>query len=219
MTRSAWAACAVLMWPLDAAASEVDHAETLPTWTIGAGIDFAGPSIGGASGAAGLGYAGPLLPSTTASLLIERRIAHPLWLIGRLRGGYDRTVHEDNGYVGRAESLSGEGAIGLRVVFTPDDPFQFSTFGLLGVGYARSRYEPSTVGEARAWNAGLDLGFALDRELIEGLGLRLGVVVGEVGYASARTSYFDGLTTRDGESSTWSAALSLSPSIELRYSF
>ncbi len=226
MTRMAWAACAALVWPLDAAASEPPPDEPLPTWTIAAGVHFEGPTIGGATiggagpgaGAGGLGYAGPLMPSMRASLLLERRIAHPLWLIGRVSGAYDSTVWDD-GDSGRLESMVLEGAIGLRLVFTPDEPFQFSTFGLLGGGYARQESGPPGA-RARAWRAGLDLGFAVDREIIEGLGARLGVIVGEVAYTSTRFSYVDAMATYDTNSSTsWSAALSLSPSLELRYSF
>ena len=194
-------------------------------WTLAAGLTalFAGNGLGGQS------TANPLL-----SLMVERRLTHRLWLLATVLGGYaatDQDVEVTGGLDG-AVPLSGDtvhygGALGARWVVTPDSPFRFSLLLTAGASHQRSDYEstdleavPAGTYQGRTTLIGAQAGVALDRELIDGLGVRLAATVARAGWSTSRSVTDAGSLGRsDSESEGYTAELTLSPSFELRFSF
>jgi hypothetical protein len=184
-----------------------------PNWSLGAGIDFSGPQLGG-QGVGGLASA---TTDPRMSVMLERRVAEPLWLLMKLSGSYarHRELSTTSGQPA-SRTYAGAGALGVRVVFTPDEPFQVSMFSTLGLSLGRSTLDQS---KARSWAAAMQLGLALDRELIENLGVRLATVLATASYARSDYEQLQGGVLTNTSSDGWGAAVTLSPSIELRFSF
>jgi len=212
--------------PPDAAARPGSPERRLPSWSLGAGIALGGPS-------AGIGV--PTGSDPSLSLMLERRLTRPLWLMAKAIAGYSTTdqagatfgtttelppIHGTTALVG--------GALGVRYVFTPDAPFQFSTFTTVGASHQGSGYAPKgkTPGfEGAKYDASnntvaAQLGIAIDRELIEGLGLRLSTIVGYAGWSKATQEVDLGPgEPKKQESEGFLGGVTLAPSIELRFSF
>ncbi|MFN7134225.1 MAG: hypothetical protein ACK4N5_19255, partial [Myxococcales bacterium] len=133
------------------------HANVLDgdsNWSVsfGLGASLLGrpsaPALGPQSIAASTDARG--LPPTTLSLLAERRLTGPLWLLARAEaghssrgGGLDSPPPEILSFSGVTTSASSEesfagGSLGLRYVFNPGGRVELSTFGLGGAGYGRN---------------------------------------------------------------------------------
>ena len=183
--RGAAQLCAAFVLFICGEANAEEEEPFYPTWSLGAGLELSGP---------GAGAVRPLL-------LAERRIGHEVWLLARLTGYYHKTS-------GGVRTGGGEGALGLRYVFTPDEPFQFSTFGAAALAYRGQR----VVGaDSDAWQGSVFGGVAVERELIEGLGLRLSTVLAKAGYVRE--------TSNGYEYAEWNAQLRFNPSLEMRFAF
>jgi hypothetical protein len=79
---------------------------------------------------------------------------------------------------------------------------------------------PAGTFEARTTLIGAQAGVALDRELIDGLGVRLAATVARAGWSTSRSVTDAGSLGRsESESDGYTAELTLSPSFELRFSF
>jgi hypothetical protein len=205
-----------------AAATERAEEDPLPRWAehdwrIAVGVGLPGFVVGAGAGP-GVGVLSPGVALTAGSIFLERRIVRPLWLLVGGSISYARSELEGPGGPLESRAIAGRGALGARFAITPDEPFELSTFATVGALGAQSKSEPQGAGE----QIGVDgnLGLALDRELIDGLGLRLSVVVGQIAWSRVRTTFVLAPgNVQTNESDHVAGGLALLPTLELRFSF
>ncbi|MDP2272366.1 MAG: hypothetical protein Q8K32_16645 [Archangium sp.] len=214
---------------------------TLPAWNVGAGLGFffGGPSFGfgslsGLSGLAGLSsntvYV-PLQPQFT--VLVERRLSERLFLTFQAAATYganqDDTASELKGH-----NLNLAGAFGVRRVFNPRGVIEVSWFGNAGVGYTNNEsrgfslsFDAATASYVQTLNiyrshtfsVGAVTGLTLERELIEGLALRLSSSIIGFSYGQGKATTTTPETKVDRKNHVVDVGLRFSPTIELRYAF
>jgi hypothetical protein len=155
-------------------------------------------------------------------LLLERHLAGPLWVIGRGGVAYERSATNYGApYGGGTASwgVAAGGGAGVRFAFTSPKVLGFSLFTLVEGAYAKQVAEGQGY-ESEASTVGGELGFALDREIVENFGIRVSTIVASARYGIANQIIPDQngvpteLDTHDSE-----LELQLEPAIELRWSF
>lgn len=246
--RTRLALTAALLVPLLASAqAQVDqpHAAVpiLPDWSIGAGFGFfvSGPSLAalGTPGLAGLlgGTGGLGISSVTqpqVTMLVERRLSEQLFLTFQGAASYGASQDDLDAEL-RTHFLSLQGAFGVRRLFNPRGVVEVSWFGNAGVGYtnAESRFYASTfdsstgmytattlqIFRSHTFTVGAATGLTLERQLIEGLALRLSSSILGVSYGLGASTATIGDSNTDRQNHQVDVGLRFSPSIELRYAF
>ncbi|HHH11023.1 MAG TPA: hypothetical protein ENK23_02995 [Sorangium sp.] len=201
--------------------TDIDGAPPRYDWSIGAGIG--GTSVVGIGGVGGLGAArSPLI-----SAMVEHRLGKHVWLMTSLRGSYGASEQggAGYGYHSRSRTISIGGDAGLRLVINPDDAFQFSGYAAAGYQWGRQRYEYSSAAqtqleEIRHWNVNGRVGGAIERTLVDGIGVRLAVDLGRLSYGPTEHRLpSDGEFVRVDVYDAWDVGLALSPSLEARMKF
>jgi hypothetical protein len=188
-----------------------------PDWglDLGMGGFIGGVGVGG--GAHG-GQVGGLAAGPTLVATLERRLGDRLWLMLGGGGSY-------NGNGSGARYWGADASLGLRHALTSPDPIEVSWYAALTGGYA-SYYDPNVaIGNSGsyglrsgAFDLGIKIGFALNKQLNDWLGLRVRVDIAEVGYARAYSDPDDPAVALPGAES-WYAALVLAPSFAVRFAF
>lgn len=220
-------AAVLSLTPVLARAADASVEATPKRWNVGAG---AGVAYGGL----GLGQASTVvIPQPRLTVLAERRLSERLFLTFQVDGsyGWDESPTRP-GLFTRQANL--DGALGVRGVLNPRGVIEVSWFTSAGATYRSSEthtavvvWNPTTgssqeearVLHGRGFGVGAVVGLVLERELVDGLALRLSSsVVGlHYGLASATTSTPDGSTNEDRRGLDF--GLSLNPSLQLRFAF
>lgn len=168
------------------------------------------------------------------TVLLERRVAERLFLTFQGAASYGASQDDTNADL-KGHLLDLEGALGVRRVFNPGGVIEVSWFGNAGFGYtnSESRYlttsYDSTTGaftlttlqiiRSHTFSVGAVTGITLERQLIEGLALRLSSSIVGVSYGLGATTATTPDTKTDRQTHQFDAGLRFSPSIELRYAF
>jgi hypothetical protein len=166
-------------------------------------------------------------------LLLERRASEKLHFMFQVSGDYTRHIEEDpEDYDFRDKTkITGTvigGSVGLRYTTNPGGLVEVSVFGVgaLSLASLHRKTENLSYGGAivetdgSATTFGLGVGFALDRELLEGLFLRFSTLVFKATYTTGSGDYRDSDISFDyGTASRLLAGVELKPSIQLRMSF
>lgn len=193
-----------------------------PQWSIGAGVTLILFSSGPfALSASGFSFS---VPSVSAS--IERRLSERTWLVAGAYGSVQRFRSDlPAGSAGAARNdvryLSLTGGV-RRIVTRPAAIVEVSLLALgeAGVGDADVRQVGfsgiSTSSDWTAWFAGATAGIALDRELTDGLSLRLS---SPLVLARYNWSADDQVGQARAISSGFSVSAYLAPRLELRLAF
>lgn len=209
----------------------------LKNWNVGAGISFLFPTVGFvSSGLGGLGAIGGLgglsvsAPLPRLTLLIERRLSERLFLTFNGGVAYGGSQSETYSAVS-SRSFSFDVAAGLRGIFNPGGVVEVSAFGSVGASYVNFEYrslftltdsmgmqvQTPQATRGNSYTVGGAAGLTLERELIDGLALRLSSSV--IGFsfsgASSSVTVQDNTTTNDTRGGD--VGLRFSPAIELRY--
>jgi hypothetical protein len=166
-------------------------------------------------------------------LLLERRASEKLHFMFQVSGDYTRHIEEDpEDYDFRDKTkITGTvigGSVGLRYTTNPGGLVEVSVFGVgaLSLASLHRKTESLSYGDTTvetdgsATTFGLGVGFALDRELLEGLFLRFSTLVFKATYTTGSGDYRDSDISFDyGTASRLLAGVELKPSIQLRMSF
>jgi hypothetical protein len=195
-----------------------------PRWSFGGGLSYAIVSTSNVGTGVILGQ----VPAVTASL--ERRVSPRSWAVLGLSGAVSRSrqdIPEGDLGISRNDYRQLTIAAGLRRVVTRSTaPVEVSMVFLAqgGVFDAERRFEsriplvtPAVGSEdTTRWFAGAQIGIALERELTEGIALRVAspLVGARYGRGSTRVP-----GQPDVGSNDFSAGVSLAPSLELRLLF
>lgn len=227
-------------------------------WSLGAGLrlgtlggELGSPmAIGGAAGSVsslgGIGYLYPGLSAPAPSLFAEYQLFSQLALLGQAQLGFSYMRSENSATsFALPEARYDYGvdlAGGARYCLNPGGLVELSLFGVLYAGYVGQRAvyiaqnttvagaaeETKTVVYLNAIDAGLRAGLVLERELIEGVTLRLQTslvrIGGSFGIYDAELTGPDGSTVAtDPDDRPWQvgvdAGVELSPTLELRFRF
>lgn len=224
----------VLLWANLAGA----EAERPPrNWTVGAGLGFTwSPALGlsglaGLAGSSTLGGLSTLQPSVSA--LIERRLGARTFLLFQLAGGYSSwrsTTDADSS----SRQFNLDGQLGVRHVFNPGGVVELSWYGSARAGWqsfdAQLRtqtLDPSTgtlspdlvTTHARGLSVGAATGLVLERELLEGLALRLSSSVLGFSFGTSSFESVGNFPVQPGGGQSFDIGLRFSPTVELRYAF
>lgn len=203
------------------------QAQARPQWSFGGGISY-GLFGYGLGTTVDLYSSVVFLPALTAS--IERRVSPRSWFVLGLSGNATRTrrdIPDGSAGSGREDSRQLLMSAGVRRPLTrAAAPMEVSLVVLAQGGIFDGeerfdrRYTLSTLSseaqDVTAWFAGAELGLAIDRELADGLTLRVAspLVDGRYERASARKA-----GSPDTRSSTVSVSAVLAPRLELRLLF
>lgn len=208
--------------PASAATAPAQPADASPPqWSFGGGVAY----IIFSGGALAL-YSSDTLNVPSASASLERRLSDRTWVIAGLNGSVQRDRMDvpagSWGYTRNdARLLSVVGGV-RRVLARPGAKVEFSlvALGEAGVGDADRReisYSATSVStDLTSWFVGANAGFALDRELGDGLSFRIASPL--VG-----ASYEWSMVDRAGEPRQLGSAFRvyayLAPRLELRLAF
>lgn len=221
-----------------AAAPTALPAPAEPRWSVGAGLSFFSWSSSSSllSRSSATYQSAPSLGAEVQprlGLLIERRIGNHTWVQFQLDGTYASSQDDEEEWLS-ARRVDLDASLGLRRVFNPGGVIEVSYWGALGAGYANSLshsrytttyYYPSSssdewvIDRSHSFSIGATVGLAFERELTEGLFLRLSSSLLGASWAQvARTVTTNGV---DAESSSHETDLGLrfSPALEVRYRF
>lgn len=223
---------ALLVAPLLAAAQEAPSAATSPAstqpsaaaptpqWSFGGGISY-------------VVYSGPVSLGTTSALFVpaasaslERRLSDRTWLVAGVFGSVQRyRADVPTGSVGttrddaRTLSLTG----GVRRVLTRSGAIVQVSLVALGeaeIGDGERNYVnysgPSVASDATSWSVGANAGLALDRELTDGVSLR---VASPLLGASYNWTMVDQVGAPRRQGSGFYVNALLAPRLELRMAF
>ncbi len=187
-----------------------------PRWSLGAGISTTYIYLYG-SGTPG-GLLGGSGPSGYASL--ERRLSDASWLVLGLVGTISEREQDSPGGGEKSRQEYRRLALDLglrRVVTRPGAVVDFSVLATVQGGYYEQLRTGSALTEQEdsALYVGGDVGFAVDRELTEGLSVRVATSVAGVTWQKIRTKVSG--ETLDGHE--LAANVFLAPRLELRLAF
>jgi hypothetical protein len=191
-----------------------------PNWSIGAGLSLEEILLMTSSFMSVIDRA----PALAASL--ERQLSRRTWLAFGLRGAFRRDREDPDPATLDSpatdyRNLSVMG--GVRRLVTPGSaPVAVSLLALanIGVGWSKAEYEDYSGGsrteQRTGWTAGAELGLAVERELTDGLSLRVATPLAKLswGWYRMRT---DGESPREAHGVTLEAAVV--PRLELRLAF
>ncbi|MFO0618695.1 MAG: hypothetical protein U0414_39245 [Polyangiaceae bacterium] len=179
-------------------------------WSFAVGLAYVG-AIGGLGGM-------PL--PVTGFVTLERRLAGPLSLMGRVAASFGSTTASADSVVVDATSTGASvmDALGLKVSFGSRDTLEVSPFALLDGAYG---WAGGAAAHAHSSSIGGALGLALDRDIVTNFGIRLSAVLATVEHDEMVIAYKDhpSDTEHRTESSSLSVALKFYPAAELRWSF
>lgn len=197
-----------------------------PLWSMGAGIGWGSILSGGLGSANVISTPGGLTflvraPGVGAS--VERRLGPGTWLA---LGVYGRTESrsidgQPPSYAQETDLTEGAVTLGLRQVLTsPGAPMAISVLVLGEAGGARSATrlagDNGDRDASRVAAVGAGVGVAVERELLDGLSVRLSTSVARASWWRARIDPSGGPAQHaDG----FSAGVQLAPSLELRLAF
>jgi hypothetical protein len=190
-----------------------------PQWSLGGGVSYVILRLQSPVGSS------LLEPSASASL--EHRLSARTWLVVGAYGSVQRFRSDDpavDSYgIPRNDSRQLALTLGVRRILTrPGAMVQVSLLALgeAGVGDADRRTVyfsgVSTSTDETTWNVGADAGIALDRELTDGLSLRVASPLLGARYS---WSVVDATGTARRHSSGFSVDALLAPRLELRLAF
>jgi hypothetical protein len=209
--------------PRDARADEPAKpapAETKQTiarpWSISAGLGYTA-FMGGFAGSIAL----PIGGLFTA----ERHLVGPLSLMGRVSVTYAHSALTQTPTPGvsgsdslTADSVFARAGLGAKLSFGSLDAIQIAPFILVDGSYGWSAVAQSS---ANSKAIGAELGFAIDRDIVPGFGIRLSAVVASLSHAWSFAVYDDvpaGISPQQ-ESAATVFELGFEPAAELRWSF
>lgn len=222
-------ACVCLLCPVSAFAQSPEPAPAAqapaapataaveaPRWSLGFGY---APSIVTVL-TSDSGLDGLLTSTPRVSTTIERRVGDATWLGLQLGGNYGSSHPEDSrGW----EYGSLYAQVGVRHVLNPKGLVEVSLWGAASASYWSGAYpnpseqEPDAVHSSRAFSLGLVGGLALERELIQGLALRLSSSVAQASW-NKTLDWTSRADLRRAVEST-SVSVAFAPMLELRYAF
>ena len=177
-----------------------------PRWSLGAGVGFGQVIVvddngGPLSALGGLGL--------TPQASLEYRLQEQLALV--LGASTNITTVSPEG--GDGDTNFGVGVrLGLRRFLAGSGPTRLSLHGLVALGYSSRAGFGNAQTSLDFTQAGLIGGLAVDRELIEGLTLRLATDVAGVSFTSISAD-------TGGSVDSFGVNLGLAPSLELRLAF
>jgi hypothetical protein len=191
-------------------------------WNIGAGI--------GATGEGFSSYFNRSMPLYHAAL--ERRIGEHTWLALNARAGYDTdqrlalTSSSETADTLTIDMATVSILLGARQVFV-DGIVELSGYAAIMAGYndvmgdeLAASGATALAGGGDGYDLGLLLGFAVERELIDALALRLGVDLVSARISSEQASKQDSEgKTRTTPLTSGRASLNLQPSLQLHFYF
>jgi hypothetical protein len=207
---------AALLLVLSPVAVLAEDDSSPPRWSLGAGISTTYVYLlgSGAPGFVGVGSS----PSGHASL--ERRLSDSSWLVLGLDGTISDREQDAAGGGEKSRQEYRRLALDLgvrRVVTRPGAVVDFSLLAVAMGGYQEQLRTGSTLPdqEDSSWYVGGNVGFAVDRELTEGLSVRIATPVAGVTWQKIRTKVSDEIL--NGHELT--AGVFLAPRLELRLAF
>ncbi|MBI5543521.1 MAG: hypothetical protein HY901_06500 [Deltaproteobacteria bacterium] len=179
----------------------------------------------------------PAIQAITApriSVLIERRVSQPLFLTFQASASYGEGKNEVSPEL-TAHQLELDGELGFRHVLNPRGLVEISWFATAGVRYANveSRslvgvYNQSPpydvtmtlrVSRGHSFAVGVVAGLAVERELIEGLALRLSAGILGASYGLSSFNDWTSAEAADYRVHEFDLGLRFIPSLALRYAF
>ncbi len=187
-----------------------------PRWSVGFGYAPAVVTVlTSTRGIGGLASSSPRLSTT-----IERRVGDATWL-GFQLGGHYSDFRPEYGQDSEQGGLSAQ--LGVRHVLNPKGLVEVSLWGAATADYwtisypSPSEQVPDAISSGRGFTVGVVGGLALERELVQGLALRLSSSVAQAhwGKTFEWTSGSDFRHT----SESGSVSLAFAPMLELRYAF
>jgi hypothetical protein len=222
-------ACVCLLCPVSAFAQSPEPAPTTqppaapataaieaPRWSLGFG--YAPSVVTVLTSNSGLG--GVLTSTPRVSTTVERRVGDATWLGFQLGGRYGSSSTEDS----RGSESGGLYAqLGVRHVLNPKGLVEVSLWGAASADYWTGSYPspseqvPDAVHSGRGFSLGLVGGLALERELVQGLALRLSSSVAQANWGKTM-DWASGSDLRS-TSEFGSVSLAFAPMLELRYAF
>jgi hypothetical protein len=149
--------------------------------------------------------------------LLERHLGRSWALVGSVTAGYSQSRRD-----GAVSSLDAElsTALGVRWIVNPRGGVQISPLVALAAGWSRAY---ARMGSSRTrletYSTSVVVGVVLERELAEGLFLRLESPLVDAGYHWGRQATTLAGTTEDDELAGLGARLALAPSLQLRLRF
>ncbi len=224
---------AAVLFASVALSSSARAAEPEHPWSIGAGLGYSSGSSLASAQIIGL-YTSTTVNAPGASITFERLLDTQTSLRFGVSGSFATRSDSTAGLAANSSALSGATAggvaisLGLRRRLTEADAlFGFSLHGALYAGVTRASQDITaldsnsvqtvTTTSASAWQVGATGGMAVDKSLGDRLSLRIAAELLNVGYAKGSGLPYSGTTV--SSSSTFSASLTVSPSIELRLAF
>jgi hypothetical protein len=139
------------------------------------------------------------------------------WMLLGGAGEYSASAQSDRYGGNQAGLWTVEGHTGLRYVFNPGKAFEFSSYVMAGASHERrSTTDPVQIMFSTGLNA--KLGISIDRELTDGVGVRISSNIASGGWSHTTYEYLEYL---DGgaEEAGFYAAVGLQPVVELRMTF
>lgn len=223
------AVCCAVLGAQGAAAQEeapaAAESRLAARWSVGAGIGYTGFTLVGSPanfpGVLGtLGGVGGLAGRTSLEYLLGENLA----LVLGASGSYARATFEMDALLAQPEPQTAYGftaSAGLRGFVASAGATRFSVYGLLNASSARSETPSNSVRDERVRSAFVSAGFAVERELLERLSLRVSADMLSVGRTSYRRTSAspDGAPETESRMDVTSATLYLAPSLELRLAF
>ncbi|MFZ5438352.1 MAG: hypothetical protein ACOZQL_00020 [Myxococcota bacterium] len=222
-------------------AAAEDTPRRAPDWNLGAGVglQIESPSmVGTLGGVGGLGGLNGIISSgllssvsPTAAAFVERRLGERSWLMFQAAVGYTGQTLRDSG---SNRLFTANGRVGARYVLNPHGLIEVSWYGAAHVawrswnsGSLQMAFDPqtNTVGtelttyKSTGLSIGAVTGVVLERELIEGLALRLSTSILGASYSSNWAQVSNNVSLQQASGDGVDVGLRFSPSLELRYSF
>jgi hypothetical protein len=206
---------AILLQSMTAMAAEDKAPSSAPSgprasgdWSISAGVGFAGPSYG---------YEPYSQSGPTWGLTLERRLGRHTWMLLGVTGQYfaaARGSSQEGYFVEKTWEF--EGHAGVRYVFNPGKAFEFSSYVMAGASHWRGYYGTYS----RSFSTGVHgtLGISVDRELTDGVGVRISSNLASSGWAQVTNEILDS----PGEQHVTAAFygnIGFQPTVELRMTF
>jgi hypothetical protein len=191
-----------------------------PSWSMGAGVGFGFVIASFSSAAPDVSF----LRASGVAASIERRLSENTWLAVGVFGSVESTRVRPASALfsspSESDSRAGAVTLGLRQIVTPaGSPLSVSVLVLGSAAATRTTYDYPSPGdrqEERATAFGASVGLAVDRELTQGLSLRVATSLAQATWSSARLERTGAQTERaDG----FAAGVALAPSLELRLAF
>lgn len=194
---------------VEAPAPTVAPVAPRPKWSIGAGVAADRTVIITSPGLIAVSTA----PELTAS--VERRLSGSTWLVLGAAGSFTRFDQDSAGYTDARLAVKG----GVRRLLTQEGALADVSLTVLGMArgsWGDMDLGPSPSSEATGWGLGAELGLAVERELRDGLSLRVATPLMNASWDWQRTK------TSGAEAvsaSSIAADVAIAPRLELRLAF